>query len=81
MMLMMYGRQRDEYDYPFRVKVKRFFTGIPDWLHYVLDEIRNVDSDLARFDRGEFTKVPVSDNLKRTYSKASGYAKRMRKGR
>ena len=74
MMLMM----RDEYDYPFAVKVKRFFTGIPDWCHYVFDEIRNPDRNTSQFSPGELTRVPVSSNLKRTYSKASSYAKRMR---
>lgn len=81
MMLMMYSKERDQYDYPFHVKLKRFFTGLPDWCHYVFDEIRNADKDTSRFSPGELTRVPVSNNLKRTYSKAKGYAGRIGKGR
>ena len=59
-------------------RLKRFLTGIPDYIRYLGEEIRNVDADQARFEPGELALIPVAANLKRA-SKSGSYASRVRK--
>lgn len=78
MLFMAYAKERDQYDYPFHVKLRRFFTGIPDWLLYVVDEVRNAEKHKAGFRKGELQKIEVRDNLKAP-KKAGSYASRIRR--
>lgn len=56
----------------------KVFDAIRDYLRYIGEEVRNSEKDVGAFDTGELKKVPVSENLKGTYSKGKTYANRLK---
>lgn len=70
---------REEYDYPLSVKIKRFFTGAPDYFRYIKEEILNINVNTSGFDNFSLKAIPISDNLKAPAVKAKTYANRIRK--